>query len=71
MEYYFEKAVNMKLILCIFEQLFGLILFLTKLRYSILERLKKIKDAYRHIFGCEIGSSPFKYCGIPIHIENC
>jgi hypothetical protein len=28
------------------------------------------ENEYRHLFGCEIGSLPFKYLGIPIHYRR-
>jgi hypothetical protein len=30
-------------------------------------KAKDDDNSYRTIFGCEVGSSPFKYLGIPIH----
>jgi hypothetical protein len=41
MEHYLDKALNMKLILCIFEQLSGLKKIFTRAKFSVLERLKK------------------------------
>jgi len=40
-----EEAMNMKLLLCAFEQLWP----------------------YSHLFGCKVGSFPFRYLGITIH----
>jgi hypothetical protein len=31
---------------------------------------KDIKDQYRDLFGCEIGSLPFRYLGIPIYFRK-
>jgi hypothetical protein len=28
---------------------------------------KEVENDYRSIFGCEVGSLPFKYLGMPIH----
>jgi hypothetical protein len=39
-------------------------------RFSIFEKAKEHEDQYKKIFGCEAGSLPFRYLGIPIHIEN-
>jgi hypothetical protein len=55
MEDNLEKALNMKLILCIFEQL---------------SCAKEIEHQYRELFGCEIGVLIFKYLGIPIHLRR-
>jgi hypothetical protein len=31
---------------------------------------KDAEDEYRVLFGCEIGSLPFRYLGIPIHFRR-
>jgi hypothetical protein len=33
-------------------------------------KAKDLEDQYKHIFGCEAGSLPFKYLGIPIHYRR-
>jgi hypothetical protein len=33
-------------------------------------KAKDLEDQYKHIFGCEAGSLPFKYIGIPIHYRR-
>jgi hypothetical protein len=67
MEHDLEKAVNMKLILCIFEQLSGLKINFHKSEIFCFGKTNEHVDAYKRIFGCEVGSLPFKYLGIPIH----
>jgi hypothetical protein len=67
MEHDLEKAVNMKLILCIFEQLSGLKINFHKSELFCFGRAKESEDEYRDLFRCEIGSMPFKYLGIPIY----
>jgi hypothetical protein len=65
-----EKAVNMKLILCIFEQLSGLKINFHKSEIFCFGKAKEVEDQYRQIFGCESGSLPFKYLGVPIHYRK-
>ena len=70
MEHDLEKAVNMKLILCIFEQLSGLKINFHKSEIFCFGKAKEVEDQYKHIFGCESGSLPFKYLGVPIHYRK-
>jgi hypothetical protein len=65
-----EKALNMKLILCIFEQLSGLKINFHKSEIFCFGNAKEMEDQYRELFGCESGSLPFKYLGIPIHFRR-
>ena len=65
-----EKAVNLKLILCIFEQLSGLKINFHKSEIFCFGKAKEVEDQYRQIFGCESGSLPFKYLGVPIHYRR-
>ena len=70
MEHNIEKALNMKLILCIFEQLSGLKINFHKSEIFCFGKAKEVEDQYRLLFGCESGSYPFKYLGIPIHFRR-
>jgi hypothetical protein len=70
MQHDLEKALNMKLILCIFEQLSGLKINFHKSKVFCFGKVKDDKQDYRSIFGCEIGAFPFKYLGIPIHYRK-
>jgi hypothetical protein len=65
MENNLEKALNMKLILYLFEQLSGLKIIFHKSEIYCFGRAKEIEGDYRELFGCETGSFPFKYLGIP------
>ena len=62
-----EKALNMKLIMCIFEQLFGLKINFHKSELFCFGQAKGMEDQYKLLFECESGKFPFKYLGIPIH----
>ena len=70
MEHDFEKALNMKLILCMFEQLSGLKINFHKSELFCFGKAKEDEDQYRNLFGCESGSYPFRYLGIPIHFRK-
>ena len=67
MEHDLAKARNTKLILCLFEQLSGLKINFNKSDFFCFGRTKEEQDDYRNLFGCEMGSLPFSYLGIPIH----
>jgi hypothetical protein len=70
MEHDLMKAVNMKLILSFFEQLSNLKINFHKSEIFCFGKAKGEEDNYRNIFGCEVGSLPFKYLGIPIHYRK-
>jgi hypothetical protein len=60
----------MKLILCIFEQLPRLKINFHKSEVFCFSHAKEMQDDYKILFGCEIGSLPFRYLGIPIHFRR-
>ena len=70
LEHDLEKAVNMKLILSMFEQLSGLKINFHKCEIFCFGEAKHHQEEYRRIFGCAIGTLPFKYLGIPIHYRK-
>jgi hypothetical protein len=57
----------MKLVLCIFEQLSGLKINFHKSEIYSFGKAKEVENAYKHILGCDSGTFPLKYLGIPIH----
>jgi hypothetical protein len=59
MEHDVQKAVNMKLILCIFEQLSGLNINFHKNEIFCFGQAKAMEEQYKQIFGCEVGSLLF------------
>ena len=67
MEHDIAKARNMKLILCLFEQLSGLKINFHKSELFCVGRAKEEQDTYRQLFRCELGSLSSSYLGIPIH----
>jgi hypothetical protein len=60
----------MKLILCLFEQLSGLKINFNKSDIFWFGQAKEVEDQYRLLFGCAVGSFPFRYLGIPIHFRK-
>jgi hypothetical protein len=70
MEHDIQKVLNMKLILCIFEQLSRLKINFNKSELFCFGHAKEMQDEYKVLFGCEIGSLPFRYLGIPIHFRR-
>jgi hypothetical protein len=73
-----SSAINLKLLLCSFEQLLGLKINFHKSEIFYFVEAKEVQDEYYSIFGCqcdlkinfhksEIFLDPFKYLGIPIH----
>jgi hypothetical protein len=70
MKHDLDQAVNMKLILSIFEQLSGLKINFHKSEIFCFGKAKDYENEYKQIFGCEAGSLPFKYLGIPVHYRK-
>jgi hypothetical protein len=62
-----EQAKNTKLLLCIFEQLSSLKINFHKSELFCYEEAKQFQQIYTELFGCGIGSYPFRYLGIPMH----
>ena len=60
----------MKLILAIFEKLFGLKINFYKSEMYCFGKAKDRTAEYRKIFGSEEGALPFKYLGIPINYRK-
>ena len=67
MEHDLEKAVNMKLTVCIFVQVSGLKINFHKSENFFFAKAKEVEDQYKQMLGCEAGSLPFRYLGVPIH----
>jgi hypothetical protein len=65
-----ELAKNMKLLLCVFEQLSGLKINFYKSEIFCFGQAKDCEIQYSQLFGCKIGAFPFKYLGIPMHYRK-
>jgi hypothetical protein len=67
MENDLEQATNMKLLLCVFEQLSGLKINFYKSEVFYYGESKEKENHYTNLFGCGLGQYPFRYLGIPMH----
>jgi hypothetical protein len=65
-----EKAKNLKLLLCVFEELSGLKINYHKSEIFCFGDVRNSENMYSQLFGCQIGSYPFKYLGIPMHYKK-
>jgi hypothetical protein len=62
-----EQAKNLKLLFCMFEQLSGLKINFHKSEFFCYGAAKEMEEFYTSLFGCNIGTYPFRYLGIPMH----
>src|SRR5438034_94826 len=68
MEHDLEKARNMKLLLCAFEQISGLKINFHKSELFCFGEAQESAKTYMELFECKHGDLlPLKYLGIPIH----
>ncbi|WVZ49478.1 hypothetical protein U9M48_000836 [Paspalum notatum var. saurae] len=65
-----EQAKNLKLLLCVFEQLSGLKINFHKSELFYFGQAKQEEELYSMMFGCKLGSLPFRYLGIPMHYRR-
>jgi hypothetical protein len=65
-----EKAKNLKLLLCAFEELSELKINCHKNEIFCFGGARNSENMYSQLFGCQIGSYPFKYLGIPMHYKK-
>lgn len=70
MSHDFDKAINMKLLLCVFEQLSGLKINFHQSEIFYFGKAKEQEANYSQLFGCKTGSLPFRYLGIPMHVRK-
>jgi hypothetical protein len=70
MDHDYEKACNLKLILCAFEQLSGLKINFHKSEIFCFGEAKDNEHLYSQLFGCKTGTYPFRYLGIPMHVRK-
>jgi hypothetical protein len=69
MEHSIDQTQNIKLFLSAFEQMSGLkINFQSEL--FCFGQAKEDEQQYEQLFGCQIGSYPFRYLGIPMHYRR-
>jgi len=65
-----DKAKNIKLLLCVFEQLSSLKINFHKSEIFFFGQAKQHELMYSSLFGCKLGSYPFRYVGIPMHFRK-
>jgi hypothetical protein len=65
-----EKAVNLKLLLYIFEMMSGLKINFLKSELFIIGEDNNIASFYSDLFNCQVGSLPMKYLGVPVTFLN-
>ncbi|WVZ62664.1 hypothetical protein U9M48_012381 [Paspalum notatum var. saurae] len=70
MDHDLEKARNMKVLLCIFEKLSGLKINFHKSEIVGFGQAKEFENIYSELFGCRVGSLPFRYLGLPMHYKK-
>jgi mannosylglycoprotein endo-beta-mannosidase len=70
MDHDLDKARNMKLLLCAFEQLSGLKINFHKSELFCFGEVQESIDQYTELFGCNPGALPMKYLSIPIHYRT-
>jgi hypothetical protein len=70
MEHDLEKAQNMKLLLCAFEQLSGLKINFHKSEIFCFGEAMNFKSQYKDLYVCNPGTLPMKYLGIPIRYKK-
>jgi len=67
MDHDIEKATNIKMLLCAFEQLSGLKINFHKSEIFCFGQAKEMEQQYSQLFGCQSGKYPFRYLRIPMH----
>jgi hypothetical protein len=70
LEHDVTKAMHLKLILSLFEQLSGLKINYHKSEVFCFGKALDEEQEYTNLFGCEAGSLPLRYLGIPIHYRK-
>ena len=70
MDHDIEKATNMKMLLCAFEQLSGLKINFHKSEIFCFGQAKEMEQQYSQLLGCQSGKYSFRYLAIPMHFEK-
>ena len=70
MDHDLDKARNLKLLLCAFEELSGLKINFYKSELFCFGDAAESAPEYAEIFGCQLGQFPIRYLGIPIHYRR-
>jgi len=70
MDHDVEKAKNMQLLLCVFEQLPGLKINFHESEIFCFGQAQQFEAEYSRLFGCTLGTYPFRYLGIPMYFRK-
>jgi hypothetical protein len=70
LEHNIDQARNIKLLLSAFEQMVGLKINFYKNEIFCFGQAKGVEHQYEQLFGCQIGSYPFRYLGIPMYYRK-
>jgi len=70
MDHDIEKATNMKMLLCDFEQLSGPKINYHKSEIFCFGQAKELEQQYLQLFGHQSGKYPFRYLGISMHYRK-
>ncbi|WVZ52992.1 hypothetical protein U9M48_003986 [Paspalum notatum var. saurae] len=70
MDHDLEEVMNMKLLLCAFEQILSLKINFRKSEIFCFGQAKEDGSSYAHLFSYKVGSFPFRYLGIPLHYRK-
>jgi hypothetical protein len=65
-----EKAINLKLLLYLFDLMCGLKINSQKSEIFLIGGDNNIADSYSSLFGCEVGTLPMKYLGVLVTYRN-
>jgi hypothetical protein len=63
MEHDIDQARNIKLLLSAFEQMSGLLINYHNSEKFCFGQAKEVERQYEQLFGCQVGSYPFRYLG--------
>lgn len=69
MENDLKEARYLKMILCAYEKLSGLKINFHKSEMFCYGKAER-EDIYESLFGCKMGSYPFRYLGLPMHYRR-
>jgi hypothetical protein len=65
-----EKAINLKSLLYLFELISGLKINYQESEIFLVGGDNIIVESYSSLFGCQVGSLPMKYLGVPVTYRN-
>jgi hypothetical protein len=69
-EHDLDRAINLKLLLYMFEMMSGLKVNFQKIEILAVGGDEDVVEEYADLFNCEIGSFPIKYLGMPVSFST-